>query len=321
MRRLCIWIMLWCALLPLAAAETPVPEKRIAYIVSDLRIPFWEIMSRGIRSKAASLDYNVTLYSSENSLKTELEHTADVTRSKFDGIVLSPISSSSAATVLKLASRAHIPVVIADIGADSSDYVSYISSDNLDGAYQIGRVLTREMKARSWQDGTVGIIAIPQKRDNGKARTAGFMLALREAGIRGSGLRQQSDFSYRETYDYARELIAKDPDIRALWLQGSDRYQGALDAIEDAGRTGEILLICFDAEPEFIDLIPEGVLVGAAMQQPFMMGEQAVSVLDEALRGKAVTKEIQLPILPISKENIEANLPVIRRNVLGMEQQ
>ncbi|MEW8256418.1 MAG: substrate-binding domain-containing protein, partial [Candidatus Thiodiazotropha taylori] len=125
--------------------------------------------------------------------------------------------------------------------------------------------------------------------------------------------------SYRETYDYSKQMIEKYPDLRAIWLQGSDRYEGALDAIADTGKTEEILLTTFDAEPIFLDLIPQGILIGAAMQQPYLMGEEAVISMHRHLNGEMVEKEKQLPVLAISKENISEKLPTIRRNVLGIE--
>jgi ABC-type sugar transport system substrate-binding protein len=301
-----------------SAGAAQATEMRLAYIVSDLRIPFWDIMKRGVGSRAEALGYSVVFFSAENDAKRELELATKAVREKVDGIILSPTNSSAAVTILKLAKAAGIPVVISDIGSDGGDYVSYIASDNREGSYQIGKVLAKALQARQWDKGSVGIIAIPQKRANGQARTAGFMNALNEAGIKGAGIRQQATFTYQETYDFARELIAANTDLRALWLQGSDRYQGALDAIAAAGKNGQILLICFDAEPEFLQLIPKGTLVGAAMQQPFLMGEEAVNTMDSHLNGKPVKQLQLLPILPVSTGNLAEMLPVIRRNVLGM---
>ncbi len=319
---LLIWLSLIPPLLPallLAPSPSLASEQRLAYLVSDLRIPFWEIMWRGVEDRARALGYEVAVYSAENSAKTELAHTAKVIREGVDGIILSPTNSSAAVTVLKLARTANIPVVISDIGADEGEYVSYIASDNREGSYQLGKVLAEALRKRGWEGGSVGVIAIPQQRANGRARTAGFMQALEEAGIKGAGIRQQVDFSYRETYDFARQLIASDHNLRALWLQGSDRYQGALDAIADTGREGEILLICFDAEPEFLQMIPQGRLVGAGMQQPFLMGEEAVAAMDAHLKGGQVPRERLLPVLAVSTDNIDRLLPEIRRNVLGLE--
>jgi len=275
-------------------------------------------MKRGVDLRATALGYKVDFYSADNSAKRELEFTIKAIKDKVNGIILSPTNSSAAVTILKLAKTAGIPVVISDIGTDSGDYVSYISSDNRKGSYQIGKILAKVLRGRRWDGGTVGIIAIPQKRANGQARTAGFMSAMNEAGIKGANIHQQVDFSYQETFGLASKLINDHPDLRALWLQGSDRYQGALDAIAAAGKNGQILLICFDAEPEFLQMIPAGTLVGAAMQQPFLMGEMAVKAMDDHLKGEQVPHHQMLPILPISNENIAEQLPIIRRNVLGM---
>ena len=314
------WFMALLAgwVLVLSAPAPATEPQRLAYVVSDLRIPFWQIMARGIRARAQALGYSVQVYSAENSNKTELVNTVQALDSGVVGLIVSPINSSTAVTLLRLAQRAQVPVVISDIGADGGDYVSYISSDNFTGAYDIGRVLTAQMRGRGWDDGSVGIVAIPQERANGQARTAGFLRALKEAGIQGAGIRQQVDFSYQETYRHSRDLIRENPDLRALWLQGSDRYQAALDAIADAGRGGEILLLCFDAEPEFLELIPQGVLLGAAMQQPFLMGEKAVQAMHRHLAGEPVDQHVKLPVLAVSAHNIGERLPVIRRNVLGL---
>jgi len=313
-----IWLTC-CLLISFIAPATHLhaADQRIAYIVSDIRIPFWDIMKRGIEHRAQALGYELDVYSAGNDAKRELKFTSKAIKDKVDGIIISPTNSSAAVTILKLAKTAKIPVVIADIGTDSGEYVSYIASDNHEGSFQLGKVLVKALQARQWDKGSVGIIAIPQKRANGKARTAGFMKALDEAGIKGGNLRQQVDFSYQETYDFARELIAATPELRALWLQGSDRYQGALDAISDSGKKGQILLICFDAEPEFLDMIPKGILAGAGMQQPFLMGEEAVAAMDAHLKGQKVSQKQLLPVLPVSTDNIKELLPVIRRNVLG----
>jgi ribose transport system substrate-binding protein len=292
-------------------------EKKIVYIASDMSIPFWQIISKGIKQGSKEYAYDLEIYNSENTAKKELELVTKAIKDKVDGIIISPTNSSACVTVLKLASNANIPVVIADIGTDSGEYLSYISSNNQQGAYEIGKVLTSKMQELGFEEGKVGIIAIPQKRLNGQARTQGFMKALNEASIKGANIVQQTTFSLEETYLLSKALIAENPDLKAIWLQGSDKYEGALKAIYEAGKKEDILLVTFDAEPIFLELIPQEVLLGAAMQQPFLMGEEAVKAFYLHFNQKSVTKNTQLPILAISSNNIKTMLPIIRRNVLG----
>jgi len=293
--------------------------KKIAYIASDMSIPYWQILSRGIQNASNTLNYTLTTYNAQNDPKQELEGVIAAINSNVDAIIISPTTSLACATALRLAKQANIPVVIADIGTDAGEYLSYISSNNKQGAYDIALVLIEKMQALNITQGSVGIIAIPQKRLNGQARTQGFMQALNQAKIKGADIKQQVDFSRQETYALTKELIQNNENLKAIWLQGSDKYEGALQAIYEAGKEEEILLVTFDAEPIFLELIPQGVLVGAAMQQPFLMGEEAVLALDAHFNGKDVIKNIQLPILAVSQSNIQTLLPLIQRNVLGIK--
>ncbi|MFY9099961.1 substrate-binding domain-containing protein [Aliarcobacter cryaerophilus] len=295
-------------------------HKKLAYIVSDINIPFWQIISKGIKDKSNELGYEIHIYSSNNLKKNELENLASAISLKIDGLIISPINSSTASTLLEIAKMNKIPTIVADIGSDSQDYLSFISSDNKKGAYELGKILSKYMKSLSWnKEGTVGIIAIPQKRLNGKDRTIGFIKALDEESIKVSGMYQQVDFSYEETYNYSKKLIDENKNLRAIWLQGSDKYKGALDAIKKANKQNEIALICFDAEPEFLEMIQNGDLVASAMQQPYIIGQEAVVTLNNYFNNKEVKKEQKMEILSISKENIDDKLKIIKLNVLGIK--
>lgn len=295
-------------------------QKKLAYIVSDINIPFWQIISKGIKDKSNELGYEIHIYSSNNLKKNELENLASAISLKIDGLIISPINSSTASTLLEIANMNKIPTIVADIGSDSQNYLSFISSDNKKGAYELGKILSKYMKSLSWnKEGTVGIIAIPQKRLNGKDRTIGFIQALEEDNIKVSGMYQQVDFSYEETYNYSKKLIDENENLRAIWLQGSDKYKGALDAIKKANKQNEIALICFDAEPEFLEMIQNGDLVASAMQQPYIIGQEAVVTLNNYFNNKEVKKEQKMEILSISKENIDDQLKIIKLNVLGIK--
>ncbi|MCT7531060.1 substrate-binding domain-containing protein [Aliarcobacter cryaerophilus] len=295
-------------------------QKKLAYIVSDINIPFWQIISKGIKDKSNELGYEIHIYSSNNLKKNELENLASAISLKIDGLIISPINSSTASTLLEIANMNKIPTIVADIGSDSQNYLSFISSDNKKGAYELGKILSKYMKSLSWnKEGTVGIIAIPQKRLNGKDRTIGFIQALEEDNIKISGMYQQVDFSYEETYNYSKKLIDENKNLRAIWLQGSDKYKGALDAIKKANKQNEIALICFDAEPEFLEMIQNGDLVASAMQQPYIIGQEAVVTFNNYFNNKEVKKEQKMGILAISKENIDDKLKIIKLNVLGIK--
>jgi ribose transport system substrate-binding protein len=293
-------------------------KQKLIYMSPDMSAPFWNIMSEGIKEQAEKLNYDFEIYDAKTEIKLELENIIKAIKNKTTGIIISPTNSSTCVTILKLAKEANIPVVISDIGTDSGEFISFISSDNEQGAYDIGNILAKKMKELQWQDKTVGIIAISQKRLNGQERTKGFIKALSENNIKGADLKQQISWSEEETYMNTKDMINKHKNLGAIWLQTSNSYNAAQKAIEDSGKKDEILLITFDAEPIFLDLIPQGIILGSAMQQPYLMGQKAVESMNDYLKGKEIKKNIQLEVLPVSTNNIKENLPIIKKNVLGI---
>lgn len=79
------------------------------------------------------------------------------------------------------------------------------------------------------------------------------------------------------------------------------------------------MLLCFDAEPEFVEMIRKQQLVGAGMQQPFLMGEKAVTAMHMHFEGMSVNKKQLIDVLAVSGTNLEQLLGTIKRNVLGQD--
>ncbi len=294
-------------------------KPQLAYVLPDSHIPFWNIMAKGIKKTASQLGYEITVYDAKNTAKLEIQFTAKALRDKVSGLIISPSNSSACVTLLKLAKQANIPVVISDVGTDGGQYVSYISSNNEKGSYLIGQLLAKHLLQRGWKDGSVGIIAIPQKRQNGQLRTIGFMRAIDQLGIKNTNIKQLVTWTTEETYQYTQEMLQQDPHLRAIWLQTSNIYKGALQAIIDSGKQDQVLLFAFDAEPEFLQLIPQGVIVASGMQQPYLMGQTAVQAMDNYLHGIIPEKNITIPILIVSAKTIAAQWLLIQKRVLGFE--
>ncbi|MDF2180627.1 substrate-binding domain-containing protein [Neptuniibacter sp. CAU 1671] len=291
---------------------------RLVYVTPDLTIPFWRILARGIELEAQANQHDLRVLDSHNSVKQELEHVISALNGKVDGLIISPTNSSAAVTLLSLAQKASVPVVIADVGTESGEYVSYIKSNNYQGAYNLGIALLDKLKQQPGNPGRVGVIAIPQTRANGRERTAGFIRAIQLGGVRMAGIRQQRDFTAAETYRFTRELISDNPDLCAIWLQGSDKYKAAQRAIAESGRP-DILLLSFDAEPEFLDMIDSGDLLASSMQQPLLLGQAAVREMHKYLRGEAVSEVVEIPVLTVTAENLKTLRSTIVHYTLGIE--
>src|ERR1700733_12991074 len=195
------------------AAPARADAKELVSLTPGLDLPFWRYLSKGIEAEAKKAGYSYTALDSHNSAETQLKNAQDAIARGVAGIAISPTDSSTAPSVLALAARAKIPVVVADIGTNSGDYVSFVISDNYQGAHGVGEALAAALKDKGWTDGSVGLITISQARKNGQARTAGFRDAMKTAGLRKeAGLQQMQSYTADETFKFTQDMLTANPD-------------------------------------------------------------------------------------------------------------
>jgi ABC-type sugar transport system substrate-binding protein len=295
-------------------------ERHFAYLTPGLDLPFWRYLAAGIADEAKKHGATSTNYDSHNDAATQLKNAQDAIARKVDGILISPTDSSTAPSVLSLAEKANIPVVIADIGTVSGNYVSFIISDNEKGAHDTGVALAAALKEHHWDKGPVGLVTISLARNNGKARTKGFREAMKENGdIKEVALDQMQRYTADETFKYVQDMLTAHPDLHGIFVQTDTPTLGAVRAIQAAHRENTVLLAAFDGVPEFIDLIRQGKIVASGMQQPYLMGVRSAQAMFDHLDGKAPPKEILVPIIVVSQKNLDQVLPTITQTVFANE--
>jgi ribose transport system substrate-binding protein len=304
------------ALAPAAWAEG---GKRFAYLTPGLDLPFWRYLSKGIADTAKAAGASSTTYDSHNSAQTQLQNAQDVISRGVDGIIISPTDSSTAPAVIAAAERAKIPVVIADIGTTSGDYVSFVTSNNGQGAYETGQALAQAIKAKGWQNGTFGLVTISLARKNGQLRTAGFRRAMAEIGMKEAQLSQMQTYTADETFRFVQDMLTAHPDMRALFVETDDPALGAARAIKAGRREGEILLAAFDGVPAFVQMLESGEITVAGMQQPYLMGVTCCQAMLDHLAGKTPQKNVLLPVEIVTSQNVKQLLPEITRTVFANE--
>jgi ribose transport system substrate-binding protein len=293
-------------------------SKEMVYITPSTSVSFWRYVATGAEAAAKKAGYTLTTLDSNNDAKTQLKNVQDAITQGVAGIVISPTDSSTAPSALKLAKEAGIPVTIADIGTTDGEYVSFIGSDNYGGAKGIGEATAKVLKDKGWTDGAYGIIGIPQARINGQLRTKGFREAMAAVGMTNEvPMQQMQTFTPDESFRFAQDMITANPNLRAIFVQSDAQSIGAQKAVKAARKSGDIIVAAFDGTPELLALIQSGEIVGSGMQQPYLMGLTAAEALTKHIAGEKVEKEILLPILVGTTENVGGLIEEIKLNVFA----
>lgn len=288
---------------------------QIVYIVDTMGDPFWGYVALGIKDAVEQRGYSLSISDSKSSAQNQLQNTQDAVAKHVAGIVLSPTDSSTAPAVLDMAAAANIPVSFAGIGTVSGKYVTYVTSDDEQGAHGAGVELAKALKAHGWNDGTIGMIQISQARQNGRLRTGGFEKAMQEAGYKVVAKNEMRLYTADETFKFAQDMLTAHPEMRGIFVEAANASLGALRAIQASRRADQTLLVAFDGLPQFVDLIKQGDLVASAMQQPYLMGFKAAEATIDSIEGKPTQQTIALPVLIVTKDNMDEMLPVLKKTV------
>lgn len=293
--------------------------KEIVYITAKADLPFWDTLGKGVKSAALENGFTFRELDSKLSGDTQLKNARDAIAQGAAGIVISPTTSKTAQEVLDVALKAKVPVVIADIGTNGGEYVTYVKSDNYRGAYDVGTALAAAMKEKGWTAGPFALVTIELARKNGQDRTNGFRDAMRDGGVTTeAALKQMQDYSADETYRYVKDILASSTNLHGLFIETDQPVEGAMRAIKEAKKTKQVLIGSFDAMPEVEKLLREGELVAVGMQQPYLMGQTAADALIASLHGKTPAKQMLVPILVATGKNITQLMPVANKTVFGI---
>ena len=114
----------------------------------------------------------------------------------------------------------------------------------------------------------------------------------------------------------AKKLVAgmllKHSRIDGIWAANDSMAFGALDALNEAGRTAKI--VGANGLDEAIKDIEQGVMLASVDFSSFKLGCMAAQAAIRYLRGEPVPKTIKVPVLLIDKSNYQAwKTPVTQR--------
>jgi len=206
-------------------------------------------------------------------------------------------------TPIDQAMSAGIKVVLVDTTLnDPSGAVSQISSNNLaSGADAFAAV-----KQLVPGGGQVLVVNTKPGISTTDERTSGFAAAAK-ADPKFSYVGVQYD---QDTASLAAQVtlaaLQKNPNIVAIFATNLFSAEGAATGIRQAGKSGKVKIVGFDAEPDEITALQQGTVQALIAQQPYVIGTDAVEQALAALTGKPTTPKIGTKFTIITSANLSS---------------
>lgn len=270
----------------------------ISHVYSN---PYWQDIKKG--AEEAAKDKNIIVefqgpdYASvEESIRLiKMAYAANVS-----GIITYVQDSNSYSAIINKIIDDNIPLITIDSDAEESKRLAYIGTDNV----KAGEVGAKEMIKQLGDTGDIGIILGGAEVKNQIERVKGFTSYIEENSNLKITNTESSDSYLLQAELATKKILTDNVNIKALFCTSAQDGIGAAKAVKSMNLVGKVKIVCFDALPETLDLIEEGVISATIAQNPYVMGKEAVNTIVNIIEGNEV-KELQLiDVLVINEKNI-----------------
>ncbi len=273
----------------------------VAFVMKTLNNPFFIEMQKGAEeaAKKANVDLIVQAADREVDVERQMQIIENLIERKVSALCIAPSGSREIVPVIVKANKAGIPVIIIDTRVDEKALAAaggktalFIGSDNYDGGKTAGTFLVEKLGGH----GNVAILEGIPGHETGDARLRGFHESIAKApGIKVVAS-QPANWERDQGYNVFQNILQAHPDVNAVFACSDLMALGATEAIAAAGRTGKIVVVGFDAQPEAREAIKKGTMSATVAQFPAKMGAVAVENARRILDGETVPTFVPVPL-------------------------
>jgi ribose transport system substrate-binding protein len=202
-----------------------------------------------------------------------------------------------------------ILVLTQDSDAPQSDRACYLGTDNVAAGRQAGELIKEALP----QGGKIMVFVGKSDARNAQERFQGIKERLQGSKVEILDLRTDDTDRVRAKSNVSDTLV-KHADVAGLVGLWSYNGPAILNAVKDAGKVGQVKIICFDEEDETLAGVKDGAIFATVVQQPYEFGYQSVLLMAKALGGdsSAIPANKQ-KIIPRSSSS-RTTLPVHRQD-------
>lgn len=274
---------------------------------------FWATMKKGIQEEAKRLGISVDIYAaaSEDDTSGQLSILETCIAKGYKAIGVAPLSSTNLINGIAEATQKGIYVMDIDekvdlqaLKAAGGSVIAFATTDNVAVGRQAADYIASKVKS-----GDVAIIEGKSGNASGEARKQGAKEGFEAA----AGLRladsQPADWDRQKALDIASNYITMYPDLKAIYCCNDTMALGALQAVINAGRLGDILVVGTDGASEAVASVNAGQLSATIAQDSAEIGAQSLRQMVNAVtEGKdidinAEPEQINIASEVISKES------------------
>ena len=262
------------------------------------------------------MGYSVTIMDGKNDQNTQTEQINTFLQQGVDVLVINPVQTTSAQTIVDTVSPSGTPIVFINREPEESVLDSYkgkccyVGADaRQSGTYQGELILDTETQGDINGDGKITYIMCKGDPENIDAqyRTEYSIKALTDAGKEVECLYEYLDNWDQTTaqQDVANALAQYGEKIEVVFCNNDAMALGALQSLQQAGRTvgKDVYLVGVDALSEAVQNVVDGNMTGTVLNDDVGQATAAAAATKLYVEGSKVEQYYWVDYVKVTKEN------------------
>ena len=265
-----------------------------------LNNPFFVAVNNGIKDVVeANGDILITLDPALDPYK-QIDQINDLISQEVDAIFVNPTDWKVIRPGLEAAQLAGIPIINVDTPVFDTELVaSIVTSDN----YNAGVLCAKNMMSKL-SSAKIVILEQPTAK-SAIDRTNGFIDTISDFDQYEIVAQKSSGGQLEQAMPVMEKIILLNGQIDVVMALNDPTAMGAIAALQNANREGQVLVYGVDGAPEAKQMIKDSKMTATAAQSPTTIGITAAGLAYDILQGRDVEKEILVEVIFIDINNVD----------------
>ena len=262
--------------------------------------PFFSVIKSVARKTAEAKGFQFRENDAQFDANKQAAAIEDFLAQGVNAILLNPVDSAAVAKSVEKANQKGVPVITVDVNADGGQVASFVASDNTKLGVLTGEYIAKRLNGK----GTVALLTHPTVT-SGKNREEGLKSVLAKYPEIKIVAEQATRGERLTSVTVTENILTRSPKLDCIWAINDPTALGAIQAVKQAKRDGQIFVVAIDGSPEAVEAIKQGgAFAASAAQYPQKMAVAAVEQAIRALRGEKLEPFFSIDGSLVTKENV-----------------
>lgn len=307
LRSVILLVLAFSMLLALTACSTSQKSDKVKIGVTlmDFSTEFGIGLKDYMTAKADAMgDVELTVVDAGGDAAKQLQQVETFISQKVDAIIMQPQEQEACSPAIDKAKAAGIPIINCN-SLTITEPDAYVGSNDSESAEIAMTYIAEQLGGK----GNVLMMHGHPGQTAEVKRTEGAMDILAQNPDMALLDEQTADWDRAEAMTLMENWIqAYGDQINAVFCQNDEMALGALNALVQAGKKDNVLVVGVDAIDDALQSVKDGKMDATVYQDCKGQAEGAIEAAYKLAKGESVEKEILIPFILVTTENVDEYL-------------